>query len=91
MNLLRRYDINPKTVDEVMDAQTPDGMRRRINRYSREDPLVKAVLDMAYHRGFSGEDTMTILAFEALRQRERLMDHALNEAMTSIPAHVIPR
>lgn len=78
---LRDMDINPTTAEEVKDAETPEGMRRRILRYSREDPMVRTILDMARYHGLSGEDTMTILAFNALRDRERFMDQMLDEAM----------
>lgn len=74
---LREMDIKPRTPEETEDAETPDGMRRRILEYSREDPMVRRVLDMARHYGMSGEDTYTILAFRALCDRERFMDQVM--------------
>lgn len=56
-------------------------MRKRLWKYSLHDSLVKTVFDTARYRGLSGEDMMTILAFEALRQREKLMDDMLDRAM----------
>ena len=88
---LRGMDINPKTAEETKDADTPEGMRRRIQQYAREDPLVRQVLDMARYQGLSGEDTYTILAFAALRDRERFMDQILEWHMVTVKPQVIPK
>lgn len=86
---LREMDINPKTAEETRDAETPEGMRRRIQQYSREDPMVRQVLDMARYHGMSGEDTYTILAFYALRDRERFMDQVMEWHMLNVKPQVI--
>jgi hypothetical protein len=88
---LRGMDIDPKTAEETKDAETPAGMRRRILQYSREDPMVRQVLDMARYHGMSGEDTYTVLAFNALRDRERFMDQVLDWHATHVPPYVIPK
>lgn len=88
---LRDMDINPRTAEEVKDAETPEGMRRRIQRYAREDPLTRQVLEMGRYHGLSGEDLYTILAFNALRDRERFMDQVLEWHMVTVKPKVIPK
>ena len=88
---LRGMDLNPKTAEEVKDCETPDGMRRRIQQYSREDPMVRQVLDMARYHGLSGEDTYTILAFNALRDRERFMDQVMEWHVLNVKPQVIQK
>lgn len=88
---LRGMDINPTTAEDVKDAETPEGMRRRIMQYSREDPMVRQVLDMARYHGMSGEDTYTVLAFNALRDRERFMDQVLEWHHLNVRPQIIPK
>ena len=88
---LRQMDLPPKTAEEIKDAETPEGMRRRLQQYAREDPLVRRVLEMARYQGLSGEDTYTILAFHALIDRERFMDQILDWNMLNIKRQVITK
>lgn len=74
----RQWDINPKTAEEINEASTIEGMRKRIQQYAYNDALTKVSLDGAYHRGLSGEDTMTLLAYNALCWREKQMDAELD-------------
>ena len=83
MKHLREMDLDPKTKDEIEDCLTPDGMRRRLFKYSFSDALTRNVYDMSKYRGLSGEDTMTVLAFEALRRLEKLTDQHLEFVMTN--------
>ena len=75
--------LKPETAEEITDCATPDGMRRRLQQYAYRggEPMVKAVFDMARVRGLSGEDMMTILAFEALKGLEHYKAIVLDIAM----------
>lgn len=83
MNSFRGWDIEPQTAEEITECATVEGMRRRIQKYRYNDAFTRAVLDSAYVRGLSGEDTMTVLAFEALRRLERLTDVQIDHVMRS--------
>ena len=89
MKTFRSFSIEPKTASEITEAATPNGMRKRIRHYSYENPLVRSVIDSAAAQGFSGEDTMTWLAFEALRRVEKLEDLILDESLTKPAASMI--
>ena len=75
--------LKPETAEEVTECADPRGMRKRLLEYSYRggEPMVKVILDSSRYRGLSGEDTMTWLAFEALRQLEHLKGLVLNDAM----------
>jgi hypothetical protein len=73
--------LEPQTEAERRECETVAGMRCRLQRYARDNALVKTVFDAAYYRGLSGEDTMTWLAFEALRRVEKLESTILEDAM----------
>ena len=74
--------------------------RQRINAAGRRDmrvdgskgtpttgSLIRSVLTLAEHEGYSGEDTMTLLAFEALKLLEQANDRQLDMLMLA-PARV---
>ncbi len=81
--MLDDWKLEPQTEEETKECETIEGMRKRLNRYSRVNPTTRAVFDAAYYRGLSGDDTMTWLAFEALRRLERLENLMLEQAMLS--------
>lgn len=72
MNWRGGMRLKPETAKEITDCEIPDGMRRRLWEYAHrgDEPMVKAVFYAAEIRGLSGEDKMTILAFEALKMLE---------------------
>jgi len=81
-NSFRDMNIKPETAEEVTECADPRGMRKRILEYGyRGDSMTKAILDSARYRGLSGEDTMTWLAFEALKKAEHLEGLILNDTM----------
>lgn len=89
MSCFRHFDINPQGPVEHGECATPAGMRARINRYRHDDYLTCYVLDIADREGLSGEDRMTLLAFEALRRMETLQDRALADAMVTVPRFIV--
>lgn len=56
-------------------------------------PLVRAVLNMCESLGYSGEDTMTVLAYHALLAYENLLDAERERLVMSInpPIFVLPK
>lgn len=81
--------LEPKTAEEVNECATPQGMRKRLNLYSRHNPLVRACYDKAFYSGLSGEDLMTWLAFEALKRVESLEEFHLKFLGNNPPSLVI--
>lgn len=55
-------------------------------RIAASPPLIRAVLIASERNGYSGEDTMTWLAYQALSSYEKLFDHTLAMANLSPPA-----
>jgi hypothetical protein len=56
----------PRTAEETIRANTPDGMRAAIFKGSHESPLIRTCLQKAQYAGLSGEDTYVLLAYQAL-------------------------
>ena len=71
-------------IEQVKDASTPEEMRAEIFRLSHYDPLVRSVRDAANYSGRSAEDHYTLLAYHALRERNKLQSLMLNEARLSV-------
>jgi predicted metallo-beta-lactamase superfamily hydrolase len=83
------YKLKPQTAEEVTEAMTPQGMRKRLNRFSRSDALTGAHYQRAHYEGWSGEDLMTALAYEALLFREQIIDGELKFAsMHAMPQFI---
>ena len=89
-NQFRGMSINPETAQEVTECAEIQGMRKRITEYGyRGDALTRSILDSARYRGLSGDDTMTWLAFEALKRAEYFEGLVLSEAILRPPAPII--
>lgn len=85
--------LKPETAAEIEDCKTQQGMRRRLNEYSYRgnEYMVKAIFDSARIQGLSGEDTMTWLAFEALKGMELYKGIVLEQAMRAVHTPYIVR
>jgi len=89
-NAFRGMSINPETAQEIKECRGIQGMRKRITEYGyRGDALTRNVLDSARCSGLSGDDTMTWLAFEALKRLEHFEDMFLTETMLSVRAPIV--
>lgn len=77
--------LKPETAPEVTECADPRGMRKRLQEYAYRgsEPIVKAIFDAARYQGLSGEDTMTWLAFEALKGLEQYKGMLLDKAFPS--------
>lgn len=51
--------------------------------------LVRQVMDLGRHQGYSGEDTMTLLAYHALLRYEQMTDQILYAHNTTPTGRVI--
>lgn len=56
---------------EIGKASTPTEMRAEISRLSRNDRMVRSILQSAEYSGQSAEDKYTMLAYYALVERDR--------------------
>lgn len=78
-------------IEQVKNANSLEEMRAEIFRLSRNDAMVRQVMDMANHRGLSAEDRFTALAYYALRERSLLQKVILDDAMIRpAPPMVLP-
>lgn len=68
-------------IEKVKEATTPDEIRSEIFRLRRNDPMVRAVMDMADYKGMSAEDRYAVLAYYALRERAVLKQTVLDDAL----------
>lgn len=82
--------LKPVTAEELREAETPNGIRKRLQRYARGNSLTHAVFNAAYAQGLSGEDTMTVLAYNALLRLEALEQRLLNDAMMTAQPLIMP-
>lgn len=75
-------------IEQVRDATTPEEMRAEIFRLTYYDSLVRSVRDASNYRGMSAEDFYTVLAYNALRQRNHIqalfLEHARCNPMPTI-------
>ena len=76
--------LKPETAEEVKEVETIEGIRKAINRYARDNPLVRSCEDAAWHMGWNGEDKMTYLAYHALLKAEKMEEMVLYNAATNI-------
>ena len=83
--------LKPETAEETKAVETIEGMRQRIREYARDDNLVYHVLRTAEMRGLSGDDTMTMLAYHALLERERFRDLVMEDVLSRPAAGVLPK
>lgn len=89
-NQFRDMSIKPETAQEIKECAEIQGMRKRITEYGyRGDALTRNVLESARHMGLSGDDTMTWLAFEALKRAEYFEELVLSQAMLRPPPPII--
>ena len=68
-------------IEQVRDASTPEEMRAEIFRLSHYDSMVRNCRDAANYRGSSAEDYYTMLAYYALKDRQKFMGMVLDQAM----------
>jgi hypothetical protein len=66
-----------------------DGKRPGPFQHEGASIMVRNCLRMAEIEGYSGEDTMTVIAFEALKQVEHLLDLVLQHSMGN-PRTIFP-
>lgn len=62
----------PRSVEESIDVETIEGMRRAIQRGARTSDLIRECLSRAQSRLLSREDIYVLLAYEALVKVEEL-------------------
>lgn len=76
------YELNPltPTAEEAKEMSTPKGMRRRIELYQMHCPLTRRCFDIAKINKCDELDTMTILAFQALTENQRLKEQMIKQA-----------
>ena len=79
----RGFNIQPKTAEDIQDSSTIQGIKDRIRRYALHDNLTMNVLRIADIHELSWEETVTLLAFQALCQRESLLDVQLDYILTN--------
>ena len=63
--------------EQVRDAETPNEMRAELNRLKYFDPLVKNVFALADYSGLNAEDRYVILAYRAMRDRNKALEMTL--------------
>jgi hypothetical protein len=70
--------------DTPIDMESTDEQREEAFRSGCfQAPLVRQVLDLAQHLGLSGEDAMTLLAYEALKNADRYYKLIFQQACLS--------
>lgn len=75
--------------EQIKPADTPDDMRAEIYRVSYGDSMVRNVMMMSDHMGLSGEDRYVILAYNALRELNRLKQLVLDDKLMNPAPHFV--
>lgn len=74
-----RPHIKAETAEEIEQVQTLAGLRKRIFEYSRHDPLIRRVMDLAMMHGLNTEEMFARLAYAALCAKDeteaRFLEH----------------
>jgi hypothetical protein len=68
----------PETPTEVEEATTVAGMRRIINRASRESSIVCACFEKAWIQGMTSEETYVTLAYHALISLQKAVEENIH-------------
>jgi hypothetical protein len=71
--------------EQVKDATTPAEMRAELHRLSYHDPLVNSVFSFADYSGLSAEDRYTMLAYHAMRDRNKAIGMTLETLKYDVP------
>lgn len=75
--------------DQVREVETTNEMRAEIARLSRNDVLVRTVMDAADYAGMPAEDRYAVLAYHALSERAKFKRAALYYASITLrPADI---
>lgn len=77
--------LRPETSEQIINADTPAGMRRAIFEAATHSSLIRNALYAADLRGMSAEDRYTFLAYYALRQLQDTSDELL-KVLRTMPA-----
>ena len=67
-----------------MAAETPEQMRAELFRLRHYDSLVRAVMDAADYSGMSSEDKYTMLAYHAMKDRNRFQAMLIDSMSLSV-------
>jgi len=78
-----RPHIKAETAEEIEQVQTVVGLRKRIFEFSRHDPLVRRVMDLAMLNGLDTEEMFARLAYAALVAKDAAEDQLLEHAQIS--------
>jgi hypothetical protein len=71
------------SIEQVRDASTPQEMRMELHRMASCDPLVRAIFDTSYYNGMNAEDKYTMLAYQAMKHRNELLEMSIRNAELS--------
>jgi hypothetical protein len=77
--------IDPREMRKVLNEVA----RGRIDHRLHTSIIVRTCLDQGYYLGYSGEDTMTVLAYHLMLENERLMELVLSDVATRISPLVV--
>lgn len=76
-------------IEQVKDATTPEEMRAEIFRLQYYDALVRAVMDSANYTGMGAEDRYTVLAYHALRAKNKSQALVYECVRTSVMPQIL--
>lgn len=66
-------------IEQVKEVKSVESMRAEIFRLRHYDMMIREIMDLADYTGLSAEDRYTMLAYNVLRDRQRLMRLHLNQ------------
>lgn len=78
-------EIRKLLMDVAFRDSRIDGNNVNYNAINAPASMVHHVMNMARARGYSGEDTMTVLAYHALLRYEDALDRLLNTTILTAP------
>lgn len=84
-----RPRIKAETAEEIEQVQTLAGLRKRIFEFSRHDPLVRRVMDVAMLNGLNTEEMFARLAYGALIAKDAAEDQLLEHAQISAASPLV--
>jgi hypothetical protein len=76
--------VKNSIVEQVMAAETPEQMRSELFRLRHYDALVRSVMDAADYSGMSSEDKYTMLAYHAMKDRNRFQTMLIDDLSISV-------
>ena len=76
-------------IEKLSENPTPTECRVALEHESRDNPLIRNVLNMASYAGMSGEDTYAVMAYYLCQAADHYRDSLLEQLNCRVAPHIV--